>query len=627
MFLTGQNISGNRPCCGTRPVVNGQRAPYFEWQTYNQIADRVTHFGSGLLDFIQQKLNDTRYKQIPIGIWSVNRVEWLLTDLACAAYGLYIVALYDTLGPDSVEYVTNHAELETIVCSADHVIDLLKMRHKLPGLKAIVSMDNLHPQSKSAILAWAAEKDVKVVEFSQLEAAGAKNPRPHQYPSPDELAGLLYTSGTTDKPKGVMLTHRNFVASISGSLVRMDNTHEDRVLSFLPLAHIFGRIQDIMILAVGGQLGYFSGNMDTLMDDVQILKPTVFAAVPRLLNRIYGKIAQATIEAPGTTGVLARKAVAAKIATLENGGGCTHPLWDRLIFNKVKMVMGGEVRTILSGSAPLSKDIMQFLRVALCCDVREGYGASETTAASTAQNKGEYHAGEIGVPFPCCELMLADVPEMNYLSTDNPPRGEICLRGPSIFKGYYKDEEKTREAIDEDGWFHTGDIGYINERGCLVINDRKKNIFKLAQGEYIAPEKIENVYAKDSLVGQIFLHGDSLQNSLVAIIVPDPEALAALIKSQFPELQSQGYKEWCRNDKVTQAVLARLTRVGKKGGLKGFELAKAIYLESDPFSIEKDLLTPTLKVKRPQAKKYYEEQIAKLYRDLAAQSDPAKAKL
>ncbi|KAG2232064.1 hypothetical protein BDF21DRAFT_492852 [Thamnidium elegans] len=638
IFNNGLNISKDRPCMGVRSVKNeqtGERGPYV-WQTYRQVNHRITNFGSGLLNYLNHTMNDTRTQQIPIGIWSVNRPEWAITDLACASYNNYTVALYDTLGPDTVEFVINHAELETVVCSGDHIADLLKLRHKLPNLKTIISMDSIEEvvrpgvASKSAIIkAWAAEKQINLIDFNAIEELGQKNRRTLNYPQSDDLACIMYTSGTTGMPKGAMLTHGNFVAALSASYLNLGGTSDDVSISYLPLAHIFGRVCDMLCLCFGGRLGYFAGDMNTIVEDIQAVKPTVFATVPRLLNRVYGKIVASTVNAPGTTGALARRGIATKLANLEAGNGYTHAFWDRLIFNKVKQALGGNVRIMVTGSAPIGKDVMQFLRVALCCDIREGYGATETCAASTIHYPNEYKAGHIGGPFTCNEIKLLDVPEMNYLSTDPLPRGEICIRGPNVFKGYYKDEEKTREAIDEDKWFHTGDIGLINERGCIVIIDRKKNIFKLAQGEYIAPEKIENIYVKESVIGQIYLHGDSLQSSLVAIVVPDPETLDTLVASKLPQVHAKklSYAELCKVPEVNALILAAMTKVGKKAELRGFEQAKAIFLESEPFSVENNLLTPTFKVKRPQAKMHYEAKIAELYEVVNSQVDPAKARL
>ncbi|KAI7868627.1 hypothetical protein BDF14DRAFT_1792338 [Spinellus fusiger] len=639
IFAHGLTVSRDRNCLGTRKtdLKTGIAGPY-EWQTYRQVSHRIDNFGSGLMNTINHTLKDTRTKGIPIAIWSTNRPEWTITDMACAAYGLTIVALYDTLGPDTVEFVINHSNIETVVCSGDHVADILKQRHLLPSLKLVISMDTLEentPQlpgctSKGAVLrAWAEEKNILLLDYHSVEAAGKQNRRSHNLPQPDDLACIMYTSGTTGLPKGAMLTHRNFVAALSSSITDLDAVKDDVYISYLPLAHIYGRVTDITALGVGACIGYFRGSIDTLIDDIQELKPTVFASVPRLLNRIYGKVVMGTIEAPGITGVIARKAVADKMANLVQGKGYTHAVWDRLLFNKVKMALGGNVRTIISGSAPLGKDVMQFLRVALACSMHEGYGATETCAMTCTHFSGENKAGHIGAPFSCNEVKLVDVPEMNYLTEGPVPSGELCVRGDNVFVGYYKEEEKTREVLDSEGWYHTGDIATLNKDGRLQIIDRKKNIFKLAQGEYIAPEKIENVYCKSSVVAQLFIYGDSLQASLVMIVVPEPEAFNAFVAAQLPAVAAQklSFEALCKNAQVKEAMLRHLIQVGQKAKLQGFEQAKAIYLHSEPFTMAQDLLTPTLKVKRPQAAKYFKDSIDAMYEELTSRTQKPTAKL
>ncbi|KAI9249485.1 hypothetical protein BDA99DRAFT_523921 [Phascolomyces articulosus] len=626
IFYHGYKLSKNQQCMGVRPILDPltrQRANYYEWETYEQVNQRITWFGSGLLDFFKNDLQYTRLEQIPLGIWAVNRPEWHVSELACSAYSMYIVALYDTLGPDTVEYVINHAELETVVCTKDHVVDLLKLREKIPQLKAIVCVDPfLNIEEERAMKGWAAEKGVQIVQFSELEERGKKNPLPHNYAKRDDLACLMYTSGTTGMPKGAMLTHGNLIAAVSGSMQANATLTTDVELCYLPLAHIYGRIVDLVILCGGGSLGFFSGSVDTLMEDMMILKPTTFPAVPRLLNRIYAKLAQLANE-PGAKASLLRWAIDTKLKNLKEGRGYEHPILDRLLFKKINQkVLGGNVRYIISGSAPIGVDVLQFLRVVFSCDIREGYGATETAAVSCMTMHSDSRAGHIGRPAGCNEIKLVDVPEMNYLSTDKPyPRGEICIRGYNVIKGYFKNEEKTREAFDEDGWYHSGDVGMIDERGALIIIDRKKNIFKLAQGEYIAPEKIENIYAKHPIVAQFYLHGDSYHHALVGIMVPDPEGLNDLVKAKLPNLAGASYQELCNNKQVTKAVHDLLTQVGKKAGLRGFEFAKAIRLVTDPFTIENGLLTPTLKVKRPEARKYYEKEIDELYQELGSATD------
>ncbi|KAI7878455.1 acetyl-CoA synthetase-like protein [Lichtheimia hyalospora FSU 10163] len=618
IFRSGYDKSCDQPCLGHRPMVNGVLGDYYEWQTYRQVDERIKNFGSGLQLFAHEELGIKQSGTVPLGVWSVNRPEWHIADWACSISGFFVVALYDTLGPDVVEYIINHAEIEIVLCTKNHVLDLIKQRSKLPNLKGIISIDPLDTPEDEALRAWSAEKNLTLVDYAEIESRGQQKPMAPKPASPNDVACIMYTSGTTGKPKGVILTHANFVAAVTGILTRTSSDTTDTSISYLPLAHIYGRLIDCSCMAVGARLGFFSGSIDTLLDDMQILKPTIFSAVPRLLNKVYGKIMQATVQAPGFKGSLFRKAVEIKMEHLLQEGGVEHPVLDRLLFNKVRQVLGGNVRFISSGSAPLGKDVLQFLRVVLCCDIREGFGATETCSSASVQVKGDNRAGNVGIPMDCNEFKLVDVPEMNYLSTDKPyPRGELCVRGYNISQGYYKEAAKTKEAFDDDGFYHTGDIAMVDETGSFVIVDRKKNIFKLAQGEYVAPEKIENIYSKDTLVAQIFVHGDSLQNSLVGVVVPDPEELGQLVKETLSDLVGLSYPELCRNPRVNQAVLKRMTDVGKAAEMRGFEFVKAIHLESQPFTIESNLLTPTLKLKRADARKFYDAQINELYHQLA----------
>lgn len=375
------------------------------------------------------------------------------------SFGFYSVSLYDTLGDDSVKYVINHSELEVVICSANHIRHLLLVAAECPGLKVIISMDPLTGHNNGdALVSWAKEKGIILLDFSHVEQLGQQQqPRhPHIPPQPSDLALILYTSGTTGTPKGAMLSHANMVVTLStANSVYGYRFGQETVLSYLPSAHIFGRSLDWIVLAHGGKVGYFNGVVDLLLQDIQLLKPTVFGSVPRLLNRIYSKLAQATINAPGTTGRLFRLAYKAKLSTLRQHQGVTHPVWDRLLFNKVKQVLGGEIRMMVTGSAPISGEVMEYLKIALCVGIVEVYGSTENGGNGTAHQKGEYRTGHVGAANQCTELKLVDVPEMNYFATDPQPRGEICTRGPSTFLGYLKDEEKTRETI-VNGWLHTG---------------------------------------------------------------------------------------------------------------------------------------------------------------------------
>ncbi|CAG8587684.1 8982_t:CDS:10 [Acaulospora morrowiae] len=630
-FQYALKISEDRPFLGHKPFNKSTRKyePY-SWQTYKQVAERVTNFGSGLMHLNDNVIKNPKSGQWTVGIYSNNRPEWFITDMANLSYNLITVALYDTLGADTIEYVANHAEIKIIVVGANHIPSLIQIAHKIPGVKVCVSMDRLDDDEYTSIglnmtgkilRSWAQEKGIMLLDFNEVERMGQQHPRKHNAPSPNDIASICYTSGTTGTPKGALLSHASFIGSLSAVYHTSTLRQDDVFISYLPLAHVFGRIGELAIVSYGASIGYYRGDILKLIEDMEELKPTLFATVPRLLTRIYAKIQQSTINAPGVKGALSRKAFATKIERLDKGLGNTHPFWDPIFFNKIKQVLGGRVRRMVTGSAPITAEILQFLRVAFSCDITEGYGQTEGIASATISLEGENRAGHVGGPVICCEIKLVDVPEMSYFSTDKPfPRGELCIRGTNVFSGYYKDEAKTKETIDDEGWLHTGDVAYIDERGAVTIIDRKKNIFKLSQGEYIAPEKIENVYATSGLILQIFVHGDSIRDHLVAIAVPNPEVFvpwANTLTGQKISLgDEKGLESLVKNDLVRNAFFGRNKQ-------SCFELVKAIHLTHVPFSIENDLLTPTFKIKRNDAQKYFRNVIDKLY----GGRDDVKAKL
>lgn len=319
---------------------------------------------------------------------------------------------------------------------------------------------------------------------------------------------------------------------------------------------------------------------------------------------------------------LLNRGVKIKMNNLMKNGAVKDSIYDALVFNKFKKILGGKVRLIVTGSAPIGGEVLSFLKIAFSCRVFEAYGQTETTAGLSITSHKDGTSGHVGGVFPHNELKLVDVPEMDYTSQDvidgeKQPRGEICVRGYNTFIGYYKAPDKTAETKDEDGWVHTGDIGQILPNGALRIIDRKKNIFKLAQGEYIAAEKLEIAFGKLEVVKQIFIYGDSLQSYLVAIIVPERPAVEKWAKeagNDISSLDSKGYDDFINGEEFKKYFDTLIKETRKSEKLSGLEVPKGIFCTDEEFTVENDLLTPTFKLKRNEAKKKYYAQIKKMYK-------------
>lgn len=601
---------------GYRPVVDGVAGPY-EWSTYKEIWVRVKNFGAGLTNLNLCPPNEDGMPLL--AFFLKNRMEWNIAEHACNAYSFIVCPMYDTLGPETVAYVLNQTNLETILISDCEFEKVLPLPETCKSLKNIICCDAVTDEMKEKAKAVG----LTLHSMKEVEDNGAATPVDPKPPKPDDIATFCYTSGTTGDPKAVISSHANFVACMTGAYhsgiaCRPTDVH----LSYLPLAHLFERVVQVAMICAGGSIGYYQGDTRLLMADIAALKPTVFPSVPRLYNKIYDKITQGVSH--GLKKTLYDNGMDSKTYWLERGY-LHNTVWDGILFNKIKAKVGlDRVRMMITGSAPIANHVMAFLRCVFGCEVIEGYGQTETTAAATITFMGDYTTGHVGGPLCCNEIKLDSVPDMGYLATDKwhgkdeangKPgiaclgRGEICMRGPNIFRGYYKNDTKTKETIDSEGWSHSGDIGIWLPNGCLKIVDRKKNIFKLSQGEYIAAEKIEIVYQKSPFVAQPFVYGDSLQSCLVGVMVPDVDYLANWAPANG---FSTDMKELCANADFKKIVMDDMKRVAKEAKLYSFEQCKDIHLEPEAWTAE-NCLTPTFKLKRDVAKKIYQKEIDAMY--------------
>ncbi|XP_049722601.1 long-chain-fatty-acid--CoA ligase 1-like isoform X3 [Elephas maximus indicus] len=573
VFQRGMQVSNNGPCLGSRKPDQ----PY-EWLSYKEVAELSECVGSALI----QKGFRASPDQF-IGIFAQNRPEWVIIEQGCFAYSMVVVPLYETLGSEAITYIVNKAELSLVfvdkVEKAKHLLDGVENK-LIPGLKIIVLMDSYG----SDLVELGSKCGVEIISMKALQNLGRANRQKPKPPAPEDIAVICFTSGTTGNPKGALVTHQNIISVCSA----------------------FVKITECIMLCHGAKIGFFQGDIRLLMDDLKVLQPTVFPVVPRLLNRMFDRIfgqANTTLKR-----WLLDFASKRKEAELRSGIVRNNSLWDRLIFHKIQSSLGGKVRLMVTGAAPVSPTVLTFLRAALGCQFYEGYGQTECAAGCCLTVPGDWTAGHVGPPMPCSYVKLVDVEEMNYVAAQG--EGEVCVKGADVFKGYWKDPAKTAEALDKDGWLHTGDIGKWLPNGTLKIIDRKKHIFKLSQGEYIAPEKIENIYIRSEPVAQVFVHGESLQSFLIAIVVPDVETLCAWAQKRGLE---GSFEELCRNKDVKKAILEDMVRLGKDSGLKPFEQIKDIALHRELFSVDNGLLTPTMKAKRPELRNYFRSQIEELY--------------
>jgi long-chain acyl-CoA synthetase len=533
-----------------------------------------------------------------VALFAANRPEWHTADLAIIGCGGVTVPIYFNESPDRMTYILRHAEAKVaFVAGADQLKKLLAHRAQFPGLEQIIVAD-----AGSDLPAECLRYETLIVSAGGGEIA-AYRMRASQV-LPGQLCTIIYTSGTTGEPKGVMLTHTNLSSNVSDSCADFDfRASTDIALSFLPLAHVYGRMLDYIYLFSGVTVAYVEST-DLVAQALLEVHPTVIAAVPRFFEKIYARIMEQGSKNNGLklqifnwSMDVARRAAAwrcsGKPASL--GLKLEWMIADKLAYSKIRAGTGGKLRMVFSGGAPLSKELAEFFWV-VGIPIYQGYGLTETSPILTS-NYPQNRVGSSGKPIPNVVIRIAE-------------DGEILAKGPCIMQGYYKNAESTREAIDENGWFHTGDIGYLDSDNYLFITDRKKDLIKTAGGKFVAPQPIENALKTSPYILNAMLVGDQ-RRFVVALIVPNPTTVSA--KAQSNGIRFHSHEEMAAHPWVRSLMESEVTRL--TANLGQWETIKRFALLPEDFTFDNGSLTFTLKLKRRVVEQKYKDIVDQLYAD------------
>ena len=620
---------GKKKFMGYRKKINKDELEQkYTWITYEEANKMILNFSRGLnvLNLCPKVDIENEEPLRLLGIYSKNRPEWLLSYFGAVRDSITIVTVYDTLGDVALEYIFNQTKLSSIVLEAkvlEKFYNLAK-NEKTGKIKNLIVLDKNEDEKYCEELK---KLGFNIFTWEEIAKEGEEKGKDIEFhsPSPDSISTINYTSGTTGNPKGAKVAHNSII--LNTDVIEMLGLYldieTDSYLSFLPLAHIMETLIMAVLVSRGIPIGFYNGDAKKLIEDAQILHPTCMCGVPRIAQRIYDAINSNLKKMTTMIQRIFKKAIDLKINDYKEKGILTNLFWDNIIFRNVRNVLGGRLRFMLLGSAPMDGYVLNFLRCALSCEIVEGYGQTEDAAGILLTKTYDPVTGHLGGPGYSTELKLIDVPDLEYKSTDiDPdtgkwrPRGELCVRGPILFKGYLNLPEETEKSLDKDGWLHSGDVAMIiPEHGnAFRIIDRVKNMFKLQQGEYISPEKIENKLGNCKYIEQIFIYGDSLQNYLVGILVPKSKDVIEFLKKKGIEnVSKENYKDYFEDEDLIKDILNEINDFSRHNDIKGFEIIKKVYLSKEAFTIDNNLLTTTLKIRRHVAKKHFLKEIEKMY--------------
>ncbi|CAN8102125.1 unnamed protein product [Discula destructiva] len=583
----------------------------YEYLTFSEYEKLMLSVGSGL-----RKLGLSEGDRVHI--FAATSSYWLAMSHGAASQSMPVVTAYDTLGEEGLRHSMVATKAKLIFLDPHLLPTLTNVLKDADEVRHVIWNSQNKVKQEHIDKLTTAYPNVKVISFDDLKKLGEENPADPVPPKPEDLCCIMYTSGSTGTPKGVPLKHSNVVAAVAGVSVitKPFIGPGDGVLTYLPLAHILEFVFENASIYWGATMGY--GNPKTLSDtsvrncngDIREFKPTVLVGVPAVWENvkkgIVGKVASSSpLVQKVFWGALWAK------TQLMGWGLPGSGILDAAVFKKIKEATGGRLRLCMNGGGPVAKDTQKFLSMAICPMII-GYGLTETTAMGTLQNPAEWTSESIGAMPAAVEAKLVDFPDAGYFATNKPnAQGEVWLRGPSIMDGYYENEKETKEALTDDGWFKTGDIGEWDANGHLKLIDRKKNLIKTLNGEYIALEKLESVYRSATVVANICVFADDSKAKPIAIIVPAEPALKKLAKANG--IEGSTLEELVHNKKLNGAVLKEMQNAGRSGGLAGIEIIEGVVLSDEEWTPQNGLVTAAQKLNRKGIVSKYRKEIDVAY--------------
>ncbi|KAF2973333.1 hypothetical protein GQX73_g138 [Xylaria multiplex] len=585
-------------------------SPY-EYVSFNDYEALALNVGSGLRKLGMEK--DDR-----VHIFAATSANWLTMFHAAASQSMSVVTAYDTLGEEGLRHSMVATGAKAVFLDPHLIPTLGNVLNEAHEVRYVIWNSQNQVKQEHINNLKSAYSHITVMSSKELEKLGRDNPSEPTPPSPEDLCCIMYTSGSTGTPKGVPLKHKALVAAVAGVSVVVQPYigPGDGLLTYLPLAHILELVFENACLYWGATMGY--GNPKTLSDtsvrncagDIREFKPSVLVGVPAVFETVKKGIT-AKVNAGGPVvqnmfwGALGLKSRLLSMGLPGSG------LLDHVVFKKIKEATGGRLKLCMNGGGPVSKETQRFISMAIAPMII-GYGLTETTAMGTLMDPWEWSSDSIGAMPGSIEIKLVDFPDAGYYATNKPnPQGEIWIRGPSVLDEYYQNEKETKENIAEGGWFKTGDIGEWDSEGHLKIIDRKKNLIKTLNGEYIALEKLESVYRSAIVVGNICVYADQNKAKPIAIIVPAEPALKKLAADNG--IEGNSLEELVHSKKLKSIVLRELQNTGRAGGLSGIEIIEGVALSDEEWTPQNGLVTAAQKLNRKGILNKYQDQVNEAY--------------